>query len=725
MKPHFASMAATAALAASALADTTTGWIQTAAGTYDFLDPANWADGNVNGVFGTDLTLNQNINVWLSDDWTGSFKFLSAATYATFSIFAKDASRTVFLDDDIELACSGGEVKTRFILGDVSAAAAQTPLVFDLGGRERKVSVSGAAKWTAVPSLAARFANGKLVLDTNNAANRKICFAGIGGSDGDVALAPGTILQIGHASDTTVDLAGEKSVSRARDLALSRAEVDAGHKVNAEDSLAGSLKIDNGSYGASILQAKPQNTGKTYSLVAQALDVAPGATLVVRGSTLGRTPAANVANVKFRTAPALVGGGGGDGTPQVSIVPQLIGATTDAGGVGECYDQTFVTYDMENGLRPLAASEFSDDPDAGLVNLKIASGSTVELSGPTTVNSLFYATAAKTETVGVLKAADGVDDATLTVASGMILYGYANTGAALALPVSFGSRHGVFAFGSGKVSRFNGSLHGSGGVTFTSPIAVTAAVGSGGMNVSGDAGSSTYTGDTYIQERVTVETPDFLPHGDRTGDVYVNGILLVDNFAINGLNGSGTLNRRSSGTKRMSLGDNDADGDFTGTLSVTDNGSTLAKIGTGTQRFAGTVSLASNGSLNVNAGAVVIDGTVAQGAVNVAAGAAIGGGGEIRTSLAFADGAKLAVDVEDGVAKCLDVAGAVTGGTVTVDASVSGSKWTEPQCVLRSASAITASFAKGADVGKFELRNCDTELWVEPVADKATVMVFR
>jgi hypothetical protein len=140
--------------------------------------------------------------------------------------------------------------------------------------------------------------------------------------------------------------------------------------------------------------------------------------------------------------------------------------------------------------------------------------------------------------------------------------------------------------------------------------------------------------------------------------------------------------------------------------------STLNKIGSGTQRLAGSVMLGS--ALNVNAGKVVLDGTVADGAVNVAAGAAIGGNGSIATTLTFADGAKFDVDVADDVASCLNVTGAVTGGPVTVNANVTSGKWRTAQCVLKSNVAITATFVRGTGVGSFELRNNGTQLWVSP-----------
>ena len=111
------------------------------------------------------------------------------------------------------------------------------------------------------------------------------------------------------------------------------------------------------------------------------------------------------------------------------------------------------------------------------------------------------------------------------------------------------------------------------------------------------------------------------------------------------------------------------------------------------------------------------------GAVNVAAGAALGGSGGITNTVTFAGGAKLAVAVTDGVASCLTVAGAVSGGPVTVNANVTGRKWRDTQCILKSDNAITATFVKGTGVGKLELRNEDTELWATPKRSSFCVVV--
>ena len=208
-----------------------------------------------------------------------------------------------------------------------------------------------------------------------------------------------------------------------------------------------------------------------------------------------------------------------------------------------------------------------------------------------------------------------------------------------------------------------------------------------------------------------------LPCAERTGNVYVRGVLGFNGSSkgtdivhpvINGLYGDGTI-KRASYNIDLDVGDNNADGDFDGVMQDFNN---VYKVGSGSQRFGGTISC--NNSFNVNAGVAILDGAVTQGAVNVAAGAVIGGSGTIQTTLAFASGAKLAVNVADGVGTCLEVTGAVTGGPVTVNANVTGRKWRDAQCILRSGEEIAATFVKGAGIGSLELRNNDTELWAAP-----------
>src|SRR5690606_20323271 len=108
-----------------------------------------------------------------------------------------------------------------------------------------------------------------------------------------------------------------------------------------------------------------------------------------------------------------------------------------------------------------------------------------------------------------------------------------------------------------------------------------------GVTISGNAANSTYTGDTIVLGRAAINVDGFLPNDTRTGDVYVYGLLDIGtSVTFNGLNGTGNLAKAFSGAATFTLGDNDADGNFTGTLSNT-GATTIRKIGAGTQTFGG------------------------------------------------------------------------------------------------------------------------------------------
>ena len=699
-------MAVVAALAlpVAVYADISTGWLQTTKGTYDFLDAANWANGDTNGVFSADWSSGSggDNDLYLSADWTGSFKVFGAIVGRTI-IRASNGPHTVTLDDDLYFQPSA--MGADFVFGN--GYEDKKKLNFDLGGTTRKVFMNGTTRWI----FSDRMTNGDLEFDGAGT----FTFRTGGGTDGAIALSPNMLLQTAFTSSDKSDI----DAVRASDLTMNRSNVRFYETyVNATDRITGALRVLAEEPSCSIFYPRATTSGKTETVLIGSLDMAPGSSLLVRGAKLGGD-----VKVLFGTAPKTVGG----------LVPQLIGAKTDSDAAGQngAYDQTFVSYDAVDGLVPLdLATDYADAISAGdPVNLYVAYGTTNYLSGPATVNSLYLAAKNGGDASAAIMPENGVADATLSVLSGMVLIGY-NSGAGnykyptIGVDLDFGNRPGTVFCPGGKRSQINGAIKGSNGVTFTTPFATSAALSTSGLVLGGNAGASTYTGDTFIQTFVNAGATGVLPHDDREGDVYVNGTLAADNFTINGLYGKGTVNRSSSGTKRMYVGDNDADGDFSGTFSVTDNSSTLTKIGAGTQRFGGTVTLASNGALNVSAGAVVLDGTVSDGAVTVASGAAIGGGGTIATTLAFADGAKLAVAVNDGAAPRLDVTGAVSGGRVTVEASVSGTSWRTPQCILKSDTAISVTFSKGRNVGQLELRNGGTELWATPRA-KPTVICIR
>ncbi len=133
--------------------------------------------------------------------------------------------------------------------------------------------------------------------------------------------------------------------------------------------------------------------------------------------------------------------------------------------------------------------------------------------------------------------------------------------------------------------------------------------------------ANTYAGDTQVGRTNVAPGQNYaaslvlgaanqIPNGSGKGNVTVNnntasrtGTLRLAGFdeTINGLNGNGFVDG-GSGTPTLTLGDNNANGTFSGVLQNTTGSLTVTKIGSGTQTFSGANTFA--GPLNVNGGQV-------------------------------------------------------------------------------------------------------------------------
>lgn len=670
--------------------DPATGWKQTATGSYNYNDTANWVNGEVNGVFGSDLTFGASQTILFPSDWTGTLS-VEANIGQKVLFWGSDGAKTFFVNGDLVLRPAS--MDSDFVFGD-SKNTTRT-LNFDLGGVDRYVAISG-YKWI----FNNRISNGGLVFDGKGT----FTFRSAGGSSGAVTLENGATLGTSFTSDDNgKDFTGDNAITRAASLTLRRGTYYGNlSNVDAEENIPGMLTIDgyNGGNGHLQLRCNSKYDVLTFGGLARV----NGGVLVVSADNLGADLAPGVQRVIFSTAPATVEG----------IIPGVMGASSYNSNVtGSSYDHTFVAYDAVRGLVPLAASEYVYSiPDGSTTaNLRVAAGTTMKIAEAATVKSLFLEGGANLTTDTVI-----AGSGPLTVLSGQVMMQYnAKKSPSVEVPLDFGSTTGYFYYGYGKTSYLKGSVSGSGGLVFMSPMSVSSAHGKALRIESGTSGESTYTGDTYVNGGVLVGDVDFFPCGARTGNVYVNGYLQFHNKTINGLYGSGTVTTAYTSSNKMTIGDNDADGDFTGDITF----ATVNKIGTGTQRFGRMVTVT---TLNVNAGSVVLDGALS-GLANVAAGAALGGSGGITNNVTFADGAKLAVAVADDVASCLTVGGTVSGGSVTVNVDETGRKWRTAQCVLKSDAAITASFVKGEGLSRVELRNNDTELWATPKVSGFSIII--
>ena len=668
-----------------------TGWTNTAGGTLRFLDPDNWDEGDVNGVFPAEWTPAAATTIQLTNDWTGSLSFLgSIAKDTTFTgrnaQNSRDESRTITLDGDLLVRPAASAGRLVF----------NSTVELNLGGVERTFELYS-------PSSADKFrvnspiSNGDLVLAGNGAGMTLVGAAAVAG---DVSICPNTTLAMNWAT------AGS-TVRRTDDIKLRRATLSVAAYRGNDTAEFGPLTVSGrDAPGVSVLSITPGNYVATVR--AESFAIKDGGTLAVMATSLA-ADATSSSRLVFDSAPALAGDAGAAGTPGVAVLPGVVvGTAANALPTGtinnsENYNGLFLaTYDSTFGVRRLAAAETVTDVSASeAVNLVVNAGTPLALDADAEVNSLQLQATKYRDAVPSISG-----DGKLTVKSGMVLATAVKSGATIGVALDFGETTGriVAAGPTGEQVSLSKPVYGSAGLVISKGLlpswdtVVTPSSSARGFAISTSADEGTYTGDTWIQSIVSLGSSPFLPHGARSGDTIVNGTLDFGSIAVNGLRGSGLVR----GTT-LTVGEDGSDGDFSGTMTVT----TVNKVGAGTQRLAG----AATGTLNANAGTLLVDGTLT-GSANVADGGAIGGSGEISEDLAFAEGGALAVSIADNAAPCLSVAGAVTGSAQVTVSAADRVRDDFSACILRSGSALPATFRCATKGYRLELRNGDTELWL-------------
>ena len=529
-----------ALMASQAVMAATIGFNQTAAGPWDYNTAGNWAGGTINGIWDSSLILpasqtttfaaNTTLLTGLTFNYDGSFNETLTGT---------GGDRTITLGGDILVNTVD---KSRAIT--FGSGTLDQKLNVDLGGANRTFSVIG------VPGTN----NQRSLTFTNNVTNGSLVLTGGGNVNMNSAntLSALTLKGIAWAHNNT---AGDTAIS-------------------------GALTIDGAAGGAGVITLS--SSGSTHSsITASSLTQANGGVAFFRGATLGTGApnTNNVNNITFASTPVLVGGGGAAASHNISIIPWAAGDTSTTGsGSGTT---TFVTYDSTNGIRHLnIATEYDSSITDGTStpnNVMLATGTTTTINSATTINSLITASGSNPTVLN--------GTGTLAITSGAVFLGGGNGTPNLGVTVDFGSRRGNIGYLAGKGTTISGAIQGSGGmVLFQASPAPVLGSGGTGATINGNAASSTYTGDTYFVGRANIGVNGFLPNGSRTGDVYVNGIIEAGTMTINGLNGNGVVARNSSGVATLSIGNNNANGNFSGMISSTFS---LAKVGNSTQTLSG------------------------------------------------------------------------------------------------------------------------------------------
>lgn len=129
-----------------AFADPATGWKQTAAGMYDYNDPANWVNDDINGVFGEDLVLTGNQTIRFENGLTipGLQVKCDGGGYSLSFTSAGTSGSVLTTSGDIVF---DGSNISKVTMGNSNSALNFT---FNLGGAVRTIQTSSAIELRAI-----------------------------------------------------------------------------------------------------------------------------------------------------------------------------------------------------------------------------------------------------------------------------------------------------------------------------------------------------------------------------------------------------------------------------------------------------------------------------------------------------------------------------------------------------------------------------------------------
>lgn len=701
------------------------GWVQNTYGTFSYYDPANWVNGEINGIFGTNITRKSTQTITFDDDFRISNELFSMLHKGevTFQIQGASGNISAVLDDTFIV--SPPTQKGSFRIGSSS------------DGHQIDLNLEGKSH---------RVESGVDMYLYNSISAGEITFSG-----------SKTLYMCEEAPETEFSVLNDSSIGirsdspgsggvRASKITLNNARLllSGNNSSDTIEEIAGDIVIDKSDAGSGAYnEIQISRSNKNVQLKARSIDRRNSALLRLTGTDtgFGEAPSNGVVNVFLEAPPQTIGGGGQAGQTDISIVPWIFAYDASS------YTFTLATYG-ENGLRPLnLETEYASEVEPGSdtwQNLKIPNATTYTNDLDTAVNSV-YLTGSEARTNTVL-----TGTGTLRVKSGVVVIGYhRHSTPRIETPIDFGTVQGVIIYPQGKESTMSGPISGSGGVVFAQPNRELSS-GSSGTGMT-PPNNCTYTGDTYVFGNLSTATAVF-PFGDRTGDLYNYGIVnVLGGTTINGLYGGkeALIAKAFSGAGTLTIGDNDSDGDYAGRFSQTGDLS-ITKIGTGTQRFSGSSSC--KGATTVEEGMLILDGAftnsafyVKQGAVlkgsgsitkpgavalTVESGAAlVPGGGEtgactftVEGDAAFQDDSEILFLVGEDMQSGLVVNGSITGSTaVTIDDAGEGAgKW-----LLVKADAIEPVFVRSPDCTlRLSLENNGTELWGER-PNSGTVFLIR
>ncbi len=546
-----AAMTAAVLIPSIGLSQATTGFNQTAAGTYDYNTPANWVDENINGIWDLSLKMLGNQTVTFSADTvltTGlTFNYDLDTTGFNVTLTGTGGARTLTLGGDILV----NTVSTTRTITLGSATTAQN-LNVDLGGVTRAFTV-GTGRTLSMLNV---ISNGGVT-----ASGGTISFSGTNTYSGATTVSSGTLslngatgssansditVKAGGASASTLTFAsttsGNTGTTRAKSVNLNGSGSSTGATLtvsgnagaNSNDVITNALEATKGFSTVTV----SANAARNAQLSAGSFSRQDGATILFRGSDLGVSSIASLtagdANIVFTNAPTLAGSGTA-GTSSVGIIKGAYGAITTSGnGTG------LVTYDTTNGVRLLANNEYTaaiTNGQSTLDNIRYvrASGGAsqdINLTATTTINSLsFNVTGAGTNS-GVTISGDA--GTTLKIASGMIFASQTVTAAVAsdamiisAPTLDLNGQEGVIIAFTNGVSNgnTNAPLQINSSITNDGGKGVT--IGGTGQVIFGGTSNNTYTGPTTLNSGILRLNKSGTGINSLTSDLVMNGGTLL------------------------------------------------------------------------------------------------------------------------------------------------------------------------------------------------------
>lgn len=595
----------------SALAeeDQNIGWIGASGGSYS--DTANWYNGVINGVFGTNYTSKLTLNVLCGNGFDfGDITFKHSGE-VTFNFIGDNGDHVAYMTNNWSQTPSASKGSIT-----IGSGTENQGLTVDLGGNEIDFYVPKPTVNFYSPII-----NGDLnVLNTG---------IGLKGRNGSFPV--GTVV----ASNSWVTFGSENDSLvpevRVDELELIGTELTIyGHKYNNSfiekiNTLIVSPAPELGN-GSSAIKFMPRSKSPVLQIGKLVRKNNAIINLTNNNSyNVGTTDfAANSCNLLLDEVPEFPYDNGEVGTTTCPVYPWLVSNLN-----------YFYTYHPTRGVRSLDLETEVRTYSESYTGELVASGENVYLAYNATicdftaeenvVNSLMWDGAPNSKvyvTNGVLKVLSG----------GIVMN--SNDNAVLNANIDFGGVTGYIIARNNKRNYLRGNIAGTNGVVFATTLSSQGPT-KGNFYVEG---TGTFTGDTYVQNAVIIQNEEFFPYGERTGDTYIDGHLRLwyNTIRLNGLYGNGVITYTNGDSAKVVVGYNNCDGDFGGRFYG--NRLNVEKIGEGTQIVRGENT--TSGTTTVSAGTLYYESNVA-GPIVVSDGAAFGGAGTFT-----ADGT--AIEVQAG-----------------------------------------------------------------------------